>query len=46
MDKEKRKKLKAKGWRIGSVAEFLKLTPDEEKAIELQLKKERRLLKC
>lgn len=37
MDKEKRKKLEAKGWEVTSVAEFLELTPDEEKIIELRL---------
>ena len=37
MDKEKRKKLEAKGWKVTSMAEFLKLSPDEEKIIELRL---------
>jgi DNA-binding transcriptional regulator YiaG len=37
MNKEKRKKLEAKGWKVTSVAEFLELTPDEEKVIELRL---------
>ena len=37
MDKEKRKKLEAKGWRVTTVAEFLELTPEEERLIELRL---------
>lgn len=37
MDKEKRKKLEAKGWKVTSVAEFLELSPDEESLIELRL---------
>ena len=37
MNKEKRKKLEAKGWKVTSVAEFLELTPDEEKIVELRL---------
>jgi len=37
MDKEKRKKLEAKGWKVTSVAEFLELNPDEESLIELRL---------
>lgn len=36
MDKEKRKNLEAKGWKVTSVAEFLELTPDEEKIVELR----------
>ena len=37
MDKEKRKKLEAKGWKVTSVAEFLELSPDEASLIELRL---------
>ena len=37
MKKEKRKKLEARGWKVASVSEFLELTPDEEKIIELRL---------
>jgi len=37
MDKEKRKKLEAKGWKVRSVAEFLELNPDEASLIELRL---------
>lgn len=37
MKKEKKEKLEAKGWKVTSVAEFLELTPDEEKIIELRL---------
>ena len=38
MNKTKRKKLAAKGWKVGSVDEFLDLTPDESAYIELKLK--------
>ncbi len=37
MNKEKREKLEAKGWKVTSVAEFLGLTPEEERIIELKL---------
>ena len=37
MDKAKRKRLEAKGWKVGSVAEFLGLTPEESRYIELKL---------
>ncbi len=37
MNKEKRKKLEAKGWKVGSVAEFLNLSPEENSIIELRL---------
>lgn len=36
MDKTKRKRLEQKGWRIGSAAEFLDLTPEENRYIELK----------
>ncbi len=38
MHKTKRKKLEAKGWRVGTVEEFLELTPEESAYIELKLK--------
>ena len=34
----KRKRLEAKGWKIGSAREFLKLTDQEEAYVELRLK--------
>jgi len=34
---EKRKKLEAKGWKVGSADEFLQLTPEEVEYIELKL---------
>jgi DNA-binding XRE family transcriptional regulator len=37
MDREKQKRLKAKGWRIGDASEFLELTPEEARYIELKL---------
>jgi DNA-binding XRE family transcriptional regulator len=37
MDKAKRKRLEAAGWKVGTVREFLDLTPEEEAYIELKL---------
>ena len=38
MNKDKRKKLEAKGWKVGSTEEFLNLTPEESAYINLKLK--------
>lgn len=37
MDREKRQQLERRGWKIGSVQEFLRLTPEESAYIELKL---------
>jgi hypothetical protein len=37
MDAKKKKQLKAKGWRIGDTEEFLDLSPEESRYIELKL---------
>src|SRR5713101_6705154 len=37
MRRSKRKRLEAKGWKVGSVAEFLQLTPEEAAYIEIKL---------
>jgi ribosome-binding protein aMBF1 (putative translation factor) len=37
MDKKKRDKLEEKGFRVGTAAEFLNLTPEEEAYIEIRL---------
>jgi predicted XRE-type DNA-binding protein len=37
MEPTKRQKLEAAGWKIGTVAEFLELTPEEEAIIEIRL---------
>lgn len=37
MDATKKKRLKEAGWRTGSVAEFLELTPEESGLIEIKL---------
>src|SRR4051812_14990319 len=37
MDPEKKRRLEQDGWRFGTVAEFLGLTPAEEALIELRL---------
>ncbi|NBC02135.1 MAG: helix-turn-helix domain-containing protein [Bacteroidetes bacterium] len=37
MEKKKREQLKEKGYRIGSAADFLELTPEEEAYIDIRL---------
>jgi len=34
MDRVKRERLKKAGWKVGSPAEFLKLTPEEQRVVE------------
>jgi predicted XRE-type DNA-binding protein len=38
MDKEKKARLEAQGWKVGSAEEFLGLTPDEAAYVDLRLK--------
>jgi hypothetical protein len=38
MDPEEKAALEADGWRFGTVAEFLGLTPEEEAEVELRLR--------
>lgn len=38
MREEKRRKLEAKGWKVGTPAEFLGLSPEEEAYIEIRLR--------
>lgn len=38
MEKEKKARLEAKGWRVGSTEEFLGLTPEETAYVDLRLK--------
>jgi len=38
MREDKRKRLESKGWKVGSVAEFLDLSPDEVAFVELKLR--------
>lgn len=38
MNKAKMKKLQARGWKFGTAAEFLKLSPEESALIELKLR--------
>lgn len=38
MDKNKQKRLEAAGWKVGSVSDFLDLTPAENEYIELKLR--------
>jgi DNA-binding XRE family transcriptional regulator len=37
MDKSKRHRLEAKGWKVGTVDDFLHLTPEEATYVELKL---------
>jgi ribosome-binding protein aMBF1 (putative translation factor) len=37
LDRAKRRRLEAGGWKIGTAAEFLKLTPEEEEYVEIKL---------
>jgi DNA-binding XRE family transcriptional regulator len=37
MNTAKRKRLEAKGWKVGTVSEFLNLSPEEASYIELKL---------
>ena len=37
MDKAKRERVQAQGWKIGTVAEFLELTPEESVLLEIKL---------
>ena len=39
MRREKRRRLQAKGWKLGTTRTFLKLTPEETAYIELTKKK-------
>lgn len=38
MDAAKKKRLKEAGWRTGTVAEFLQLSPEESNLIEIKLR--------
>ena len=37
MDPIKRQKLEAAGWKVGTVAELLELTPEEEAIVEIRV---------
>jgi len=37
MDQTKRERLEAKGWKVGTVADFLELTPEESALVEIKL---------
>ena len=45
MDKAKRKRLERSGWKIGSAADFLELTPVEAELVEMKLALSSRLRK-
>ena len=42
MSEEKKQRLRETGWNVGSIAEFLKLSPEEQKEIEKRLIEERK----
>ncbi|MGM3307509.1 hypothetical protein ACSQ6I_16330 [Anabaena sp. WFMT] len=37
MDQAKRERLESKGWRVGTVSDFLELTPEETVFVEIKL---------
>ena len=43
MNQAKRERLEAKGWKVGTVADFLELTPEESALIEIKLALSRKL---
>lgn len=45
MESRKKKKLKAAGWKVGTVSEFFKLTDEETALIELKLAKAARSIR-
>lgn len=46
MNKAKRKRLQRKGWKVGDVKEFLGLSDEETRYIDLKLELSRRLREC
>ena len=46
MKTAKRKRLAAKGWKIGTAADFLNLSPEEAAYVELKLVLSKNLLEC
>ena len=38
MDKAKRKRLEAKGWRVGTARDFLRLSPEEVALVEMKVR--------
>ena len=46
MDKRKRKALEKKGWRFGSAADYLGLSPEESAYIEMKLALSEKLKDC
>lgn len=43
MEKAKQERLEAKGWKVGTIADFLELTPEEAALIEIKLALSRNL---
>lgn len=42
MSDEKKQRLRETGWNVGSIADFLKLSPEEQQAIEKRWEEERK----
>jgi hypothetical protein len=42
MSEEKKQRLRETGWNVGSVADFLKLSPEDQQVIEKRLEEERK----
>ena len=43
MDRSKRERLESKGWKVGTVSDFLELTPEETMLVEIKLALSRNL---
>ena len=46
MKSAKRKRLETRGWKVGTVAEFLQLSPEESAYIEMKLALSKNLQEC
>ena len=44
MDKAKRKRLEARGWRVGTASDFLRLSPEEAALVEMKVRLSHALL--
>ena len=43
MDKAKRKRLEARGWRVGTASDFLRLSPEEAALVQMKVSLSRAL---
>jgi hypothetical protein len=42
MNDKRKKELEDKGWSVGSVADFLNLSPEEQKEVERRVRREKK----